>query len=334
MTPAQYLAPLLPPVLDPAPHGQAYAPSNIALIKYWGKRDPVLNLPHNGSLSISLAEHGTHTAIRAAASDSLSLNGEPVAADSAFYRRTFAFVNLIRRAAPHPLAIDSRNTIPTAAGLASSASGYAALTLALNQYFRLNLPDNALSALARIGSGSAARSLWHGFVEWQRGSRTDGADSIAAPIRTDWQDLRIALLAIDTREKKTPSRDGMNHTVATSPLYPDWPRIAAADLATLRQAIAARDFTTLGQTAEANALAMHATMLAARPALIYLQAPGMAALARLHALRADGLEHYATIDAGPNLKLLYHARDASDIRAAWPQATHINPFQPQAKESP
>ena len=112
MTPAQYLAPLLPPVLDPAPHGQAYAPSNIALIKYWGKRDPVLNLPHNGSLSISLAEHGTHTAIRAAASDSLTLNGEPVAADSAFYRRTFAFVNLIRRATPHPLAIDSRNTTP------------------------------------------------------------------------------------------------------------------------------------------------------------------------------------------------------------------------------
>lgn len=334
MTPAQYLAPHLPARLTPADSAQAYAPSNIALIKYWGKRDTILNLPQNGSLSISLADHGTHTAIHPAEQDSLTLNGAPISENSPFYRRTFAFVELIRRNAHHPLAITTHNTIPTAAGLASSASGYAALTLAFNQYFRLNLPETTLSALARIGSGSAARSLWHGFVEWQRGERTDGADSIATPIATDWQDLRIALLAVDTREKKTPSRDGMNHTLATSPLYDRWPQTAAADLDTLRHAIATQDFTTLGQTAESNALAMHATMLAARPALIYLQAESLAALHRLHTLRADGLEHYATIDAGPNLKLLYHVRDQADIRAAWPRADHINPFSQQAKESP
>ncbi|MDO5090459.1 MAG: diphosphomevalonate decarboxylase [Cardiobacteriaceae bacterium] len=325
-----------PEHLTPAEKGHAYAPSNIALIKYWGKRNPALNLPHNSSLSISLADHGTHTTLTPAAHDTLTLNGNPIAADTPFYRRTFAFVDLIRRHTHHPLAIDTRNTIPTAAGLASSASGYAALTLALNQYFQLNLPASTLSALARIGSGSAARSLWHGYVQWQRGEREDGADSIAHPIATDWHDLRIALLPIDTREKNTPSRSGMNHTTATSPLYPAWPHTAETDLRTLRQAIAEHDYTTLGQTAEANALAMHATMLAARPALIYLQEASLRALNRIRELRADGLEHYATIDAGPNLKLLYHTRDETDIAHAWPQATRINPFTPntQAKESP
>ena len=326
MTPAQYLHPLLPATLTPVAHSQAYAPSNIALIKYWGKRDPALNLPMNGSLSISLAEHGTHMTLRAAAQDTLTVNGDPIPAESAFYRRAFAFVELIRRGAPHPLHIDSINTIPTAAGLASSASAYAALTLALNHYFQLQLPENTLSALARIGSGSAARSLWHGFVEWQRGERADGADSIASPIASPWQDLRIALLAIDRSAKKTSSRDGMNHTVATSPLYPLWPAQAEADLITLKHAIAAQDFTTLGQTAEASALAMHATMLAARPALSYLQGETLNQLQRLWTLRADGLEHYATIDAGPNLKLLYHVRDEAAILSAWPQATAINPF--------
>lgn len=334
MSPTRFLAPYLPAQLAPAECGQAYAPANIALIKYWGKRDAALNLPANGSLSVSLADHGTHTRIRAAERDTFILNGKTLDAENPFVRRAFAFVEHIRRGAPHPILIDSTNTIPTAAGLASSASGYAALTLALNRYFRLNLPETVLSALARIGSGSAARSLWHGFVEWQRGERPDGADSIARPIASSWHDLRIALLPIDTGVKSTSSRDGMNHTVATSPLYAVWPQTAEADLITLRRAIAEQDFTALGQTAEHNALAMHATMLAARPALVYLQSASLAALARLHALRADGLEHYATIDAGPNLKLLYHARDEADIRAAWPQAARINPFHTQNKEEP
>lgn len=326
MTPQDFLAPHLPAQLNPQDSAQSYAPANIALIKYWGKRDPVLNLPMNGSLSISLAGHGTRTAIRAAEQDILTLNGARLPPDSAMHRRTFAFVNLIRATHHHPLRIDTINTIATAAGLASSASAYAALAKALNDYFRLNLGENTLSALARIGSGSAARSLWHGFVHWQRGERADGTDSIAAPIASDWRDLRIALLEIDTREKAMPSRDGMNHTVATSPLYSAWPHTAEADLKRMQHAIAEQDFAALGQTAEANALAMHATMLAARPALIYLQADSLAVIARIHALRAQGLEHYATIDAGPNLKLLYHIRDEADILTQWPYAIPVNPF--------
>ena len=223
--------------------------------------------------------------------------------------------------------MESTNTIPTAAGLASSASGFAALARALARYWQLDLPEGDLSALARLGSGSAARSLWHGFVKWERGTRDDGRDSIAAPIASDWQELRIALVEIDSGAKKTASGDGMNHTTATSPLYAAWPATAQADLAAIEAAIHARDFSALGSVAEANALAMHATMLAARPALCYLQAQTLTTLHRLWQARADGLEIYATIDAGPNVKILCRARDEAAVRAIFPQALWVNPFQ-------
>ena len=327
MTAADFLAARLPTRLEPAALGSAYAPANIALAKYWGKRDRALNLPVNGSLSISLGALGTHTVVCAAERDSLRLNGVAAAPDSVLHRRTFAFIDLWRRGEAQPLHIDTRNTIPTAAGLASSASGFAALTLALARYWQLDLADSDLSAIARLGSGSAARSLWHGFVKWQRGTRDDGSDSHAAPLASDWQELRIALIEIDGDTKKTASGDGMNHTTATSPLYAAWPATAAADLAAIEAAIHARDFRTLGSVAEANALAMHATMLAARPALCYLQAQTLATLHRLWQARAEGLEIYATIDAGPNVKILCRARDEAAVRALFPQALWVNPFQ-------
>ena len=284
MTPTDFLAALLPARLIPGESGAAYAPANIALAKYWGKRDRALNLPVNGSLSISLGTLGTHTTIRAAANDRITLNGTDAAADSILHRRTFAYIDL-------------------------------------------SLPEGDLSALARLGSGSAARSLWHGFVKWERGTRDDGRDSIAAPIASDWQELRIALVEIDSGAKKTASGDGMNHTTATSPLYAAWPATAQADLAAIEAAIHARDFSALGSVAEANALAMHATMLAARPALCYLQAQTLTTLHRLWQARAEGLEIYATIDAGPNVKILCHARDEAAVRALFPQALWVNPFQ-------
>ena len=326
MTPTDYLAARLPVRLEPATRGEAYAPANIALAKYWGKRDRALNLPVNGSLSISLGALGTHTTVRAAADDRITLNGTDAAPDSPLHRRTFAFIELWRRGAPQPLHVETTNTIPTAAGLASSASGFAALTHALARYWQLDLADSDLSAIARLGSGSAARSLWHGFVKWERGTRDDGRDSIAAPIASDWQELRIALVEIDGGAKKTASGAGMNHTTATSPLYAAWPETAAADLATIEAAIHARDFSALGSVAEANALAMHATMLAARPALCYLQPQTLATLHRLWQARAEGLDIYATIDAGPNVKILCRARDETAVRDTFPQALWVNPF--------
>lgn len=328
MNKQDYFAQYLPSSLSAQSSGHAYAPANIALAKYWGKRDAKLNLPNNGSLSISLGTLGTKTTVTAldAAQDCVKLNGQEMPVDSAFYQKVVAFVNLFRRQQPQSLLIDSHNSIPTAAGLASSASGFAALTLALADFWQLSLDKRILSSFARIGSGSAARSLWQGFVKWQKGQQSDGSDSYAIPIASDWQALRIALLEINTAEKSVSSRDGMNHTVATSPLYATWPDTAEKDLSVIEQAIATQDFHLLGQSAESNALAMHATMMAARPALLYLQAESFRQIARIQALRQEGLPVYFTADAGPNLKLLYLDEHQKEIAEAFPQAIHINPF--------
>lgn len=327
MKKAEYFAQILPASLPSAKaQGRAYAPANIALSKYWGKRDVELNLPTNGSLSISLAHLGTQTTITAAAQDTLLLNGECLDLQTPFAKKVFTFVEYFRRGEHHPVQILTENSIPTAAGLASSASGFAALTLAIDDYWQLELPKSTLSAIARIGSGSAARSLWHGFVKWQSGERADGRDSIAMPIHSDWRSLRIALLEINTMPKKIGSGAGMRHTAETSPLFASWPALAEADLSIIEQAIFEKDFTVLGQTSEANALAMHAVMLAARPALCYFQAETYAMLQKVWQARAEGLAVYATIDAGPNVKLLYQAEQQAEVAQYFPQAVHINPF--------
>lgn len=326
MTKTQYLASFLPTTLTPKTTATAYAPANIALSKYWGKRNRELNLPTNSSLSISLAHLGSQTTLTASDIDRVTLNGKNIPLEQAFAKKIFAFINLIRGNHEGKIHINTTNTIPTAAGLASSASGFAALTLALNDYYQLSLPQPILSTIARIGSGSASRSLWHGFVKWQKGTAEDGRDSYAMPITTQWQDLRIALLEIHTGEKPISSGDGMNHTTATSPLYANWATTAEADMQTIERAIIEQDFHTLGATAEANALAMHATMLAARPSLCYLLPETLLAIHTLRTHRANGLPVYFTIDAGPNLKLLYAKPCEADITAAYPQAIKINPW--------
>ena len=304
----------------------AYAPANIALAKYWGKRDGRLNLPMNGSLSISLGPLGTRTTIDAAENDSLTLNGQAVEKESAFAHRLWAFVARFVPDRKQKIAIATVNSLPTAAGLASSASGFAALVLALDRFFAWGLSARELSIRARCGSGSACRSLWHGFVEWRRGEAPDGSDSYAFPLGGDWRALRIAVVAVSRAEKKRSSRDTMQHTLATSPLYPLWPVQAERDLTTIREAIRAEDFPILGETAEANALMMHATLLAARPVFCYWQTETLAVLQKVWRLREEGLAVYATLDAGANVKLLFTSADAEAVAVAFPTAIQVDPF--------
>jgi diphosphomevalonate decarboxylase len=307
----------------------AYAPSNIALSKYWGKRDRARNLPLNSSLSISLAEWGSHTEVAPSATgtDQVSLNGEVLEPDTAFARKALAFAGLFRADLQEPLQITTRNTIPTAAGLASSASGFAALTRALCGSFGLTLSEAEMSLIARLGSGSATRSIWHGFVRWDKGVAEDGADSFATPLKVDWPAFRIAIVAVDTRPKSHSSRDGMNHTVDTSPLFAAWPEQAEKDCALIEGFVRDKNFSGLGKCAEANALAMHATMQAARPAITYLTQQSWGILERLQTARKDGLEAYATMDAGANIKLIFEDRSTSDVRSLFPEAEIIAPFQ-------
>lgn len=323
---AEIVAQYLPAVLEPLERAEAFAPSNIALCKYWGKRDKGLNLPVNSSLSISLGELGSHTVISAAEQDSVSLNGQPLDVADSFAQKVLAFVSLFRQGKGGALAIDTVNTIPTAAGLASSASGFAALTLALNNYYQLDLPKPVLSAFARMGSGSASRSVYTGFVEWQMGVRDDGMDSCASQLPQQWPDLRVGLLKVDTGPKAVDSRSGMQRTVETASLYQSWPAQAAQDLIRLQQAIAAFDFTALGSVAEHNAMSMHATMIASWPPLVYWQAESLLAMQRIWQLREQGLPVYFTMDAGPNLKLLFEKQHQEELCKEFAGLEVIAPF--------
>ena len=307
--------------------GSAFAPSNIALCKYWGKRDASLNLPVNSSLSISLGHLGTRTEIRPSDEDAVYLNDEVVALNDPFAIRIMEFLQLFR-----PMLGDIRfevrteNNIPTTAGLASSASGFAALVMALDDLAGWELDRKQLSMLARLGSGSAARSVYDGFVQWHAGTKPDGSDSFAERLPYEWPEFRIGVLELSSVPKAVGSRDGMNRTVETSELYKSWPQQAATDLETIRAAIEARDFPLLGKTAERNALAMHATMLAAWPPLLYLQPETVKYIHTVHQTRAEGLDVYLTIDAGPNIKLLFLEKNEAAVTAAFPGLQIIKPF--------
>lgn len=328
MTPADVISGLLPSRLQACASAEHFAPSNIALCKYWGKRDTSFNLPMNSSLSVSLDYLGTHTRVTPidGSADEVWLNGQQLLPSARFSEKISAFIDLIRGDQPLHFRIETRNNIPTAAGLASSASGFAALTRALDDALQLNLEPAHLSVLARLGSGSACRSLFDGFVEWRMGTREDGLDSHGVPLEAEWPGLCIGLAKVDTGEKAVDSRSGMQRTVETAPLYQSWPRQAAADLERLHRAIEQRDFAALGQTAEQNALSMHATMIASWPPLLYWQPESVAAMQKVWQLRREGLEVYFTMDAGPNLKLLFEQRNRDEVLNHFPDLETVEPF--------
>ncbi len=213
---------------------RARAGTNIALVKYWGKRDAALNLPATGSLSLTLAELGTTTEVRFLESagaapgdhllgDSVSIDGRP--AEAAFATRVSRFLDWCgpRAGLRAPAEVSTVNTVPTAAGLASSASGFAALALAASRAAGLELSPAELSALARQGSGSAARSIFGGFVEMAAGTRADGSDAVAHPLpeAADWP-LRLVVALTATGPKAIGSTAAMDRTAATSPYYAAW----------------------------------------------------------------------------------------------------------------
>ena len=304
-----------------------FAPANIALCKYWGKRDPILNLPVTDSLSISLGALGSHCTISLAEEDHYVLNGSSVDMDSVFATRLRTFLDWFRGPADYRYRLESVNTVATAAGFASSASGFAAVVKALQAVHGWQLDPYVLSILARMGSGSACRSLWNGFVHWHAGRLADGTDSFAEVILSDWKTLRVGLLSVDAGEKAVSSREAMNRTVATSILYRSWTQQVEQDVLALHEAIGDQDFHALGSCAEQNALAMHATMLAARPAVLYWKPATVGVLHAVWQARSDGLPAYFTMDAGPNVKLLFEQSHADDVKSQFPQIVIANPWE-------
>src|SRR4051794_21492100 len=306
----------------PADARTAVAHPNIALVKYWGKRDERLALPRTGSLSMTLDVFPTTTTVRTApgaAADSVTLDGKPATGEA--LRRVVAFVDLVRELAGRSerAVVHSRNAVPTAAGLASSASGFAALAVAAATAYGLDLDATDLSRLARRGSGSAARSIFAGFAMWHAGEGDGPAgdrSSYAEPVGVSGLDPALVIALVDAGPKAVSSRTAMRRTVDTSPLYPAWVESSTADLTGMVAALRGGDLEAAGEIAERNALGMHATMLAARPAVRYLSPATVAVLDAVLQLRRDGGAASATMDAGPNVKVFCHRVDAGRVADA------------------
>ncbi|MCH4414810.1 diphosphomevalonate decarboxylase [Staphylococcus haemolyticus] len=296
--------------------GKARAHTNIALIKYWGKADEALIIPMNNSLSVTLDRFYTETRVtfdETLTEDQLILNGEDVnAKESAKIQR---YMEMIRKEAgisEHAL-IESENFVPTAAGLASSASAYAALAGACNEALQLGLSDKDLSRLARRGSGSASRSIYGGFAEWEKGH--DDESSFAHRVEADgWEnELAMVFVVINNKSKKVSSRSGMSLTRDTSRFYQYWLDNVEPDLKETKEAIAQKDFKRMGGVIEANGLRMHATNLGAQPPFTYLVPESYDAMRIVHECREAGLPCYFTMDAGPNVKVLIEKKNQQAI---------------------
>lgn len=306
----------------------AYAPANIALCKYWGKRNEQLNLPYTSSLSISLGNKGTTTSIKilsSSDSDIIFLNDQQKENDSVFATRLISFLNLFRPSTTTFFEIKTYSTIPIAAGLASSASGYAALVLALNKLFKWELSFKELSILARLGSGSACRSLWHGFVKWHAGYSDDGMDSYAEPLKMTWPDLCIGLLILSTSEKNPGSTIAMKKSLA-SDFFSSWLEKSKKDLSELPLSIEQHDFSNFGRIVESNALAMHSVTHTTWPPIYYSLPETIANMHLIWAMRKSGIELYFTQDAGPNLKLMFLKKDVETIKKYFKDIEIIFPF--------
>lgn len=284
---------------------RARARANIALVKYWGKANSRLKIPAVGSISITLDGLWSDTTVRfdpALDADTLELDGAP-RPDRLV--RVSATLDLLRELAGTAARaqVVSRNNFPTGAGLASSASGFAALVGAGAAALGLGLSPRELSVLARRGSGSAARSIFGGFVEMHAGRAADGSDSYAEPLLpADAWPLEVVVAIAARGEKDVGSGEGMARSEASSPYYPAWVAAQPEDLDAARSAIAARDFEALADVAERSCLKMHAAAMAASPPLLYWKGVTVEALHAVRALRRAGVPVFFTIDAGPQLK--------------------------------
>ncbi len=283
----------------------ATAHANIALVKYWGKRDDAKLLPQAASLSVALDRLLTTTTVDlGGAEDSLELDGKLASADELFRARQLLDAAGIKESAR----IESRNDFPTGAGLASSASGFAALAVAACAAAGQKRTPEELSALARLGSGSASRSVPGGWAVWE----ADSARQVFPP--GHW-DLRFCIALCALGPKTVGSRDGMRASRDTSPYHEAWIEQCRRDLPRALHMLKGRDLPGLGALAERNALMMHADALAADPPLLYWEPATVGCLQALRELRAAGVEAWGTIDAGPHLVAMCLPAAAGEVEA-------------------
>ncbi|MGQ0507000.1 MAG: diphosphomevalonate decarboxylase [Myxococcaceae bacterium] len=286
----------------------ATAHPNIALVKYWGKRDEALILPHQSSLSVTLAPISVTTTVRFGADvDEVEINGRR--AQGSERNRVVQLIDEVRAQAKQklgPAQVVSKGDFPAAAGLASSAAAFAALALSARTAAGLDSNLKETSVLARRGSGSACRSVQGGVCIWRRGERADGADSYAEQLVSEhhWPNLRLVVAMVNREEKDVKSRDGMRSAVETSPYYPAWIKDAEQEVGRAAELVKKKDLEALGELSERNAWRMHATSFSADPPLCYLKPKTLELIQLLPEQRKKGVPVWFTLDAGPNPVLL------------------------------
>lgn len=286
-------------------YAKALAHPNIALIKYWGNRNETLRIPQNDSISFNLNELYTITEIefnQCYTQDELLLNGE--SASKPALERMNHFLDIIRKKVQKPLFahVKSQNNFPTSAGIASSASAFAALAIAACSAFSMNLTEQDLSRIARRGSGSACRSISNGYVYWQAGNSDETSYAFSIAPANHW-DLVDCIAIIEAGTKTTGSAEGQR-AAQTSPLQEARFFDAPRRLAICRDAILTRDFDKLSDIVELDSNLMHAVMMTSTPPLFYWKPASLDLILNIRQWRKHGLPVFYTFDAGPNAHLI------------------------------
>jgi diphosphomevalonate decarboxylase len=291
----------------------AIAQPNIALIKYWGKRDIDRNLPAVGSISITLSELHTQVSVDLSAglsADALFVNDEK---NQAMLPRISACLDRVLGSDRPPARVESRSNFPIAAGLASSASAFAATTLAAANAASLSLGTEKLAQLAGASSGSAARSLYGGFTELRNCG--DSIELTSLCDKDSWP-LKVVVAITASGPKATGSTEAMEISRKSSPFYNNWISQQEHDLELARTAIASQDFEQLAAISEHNCLKMHSVMWASRPPMVFWNAATMRCLQTVRRLQGEGCQVFFTIDAGPQVKAVCLPDDADAVRRA------------------
>ncbi|KAL3231368.1 Diphosphomevalonate decarboxylase [Nakaseomyces bracarensis] len=302
------------------------APVNIATLKYWGKRDAQLNLPTNSSISVTLAQDDLRTLTSAATGpefeeDKLWLNGQEESLGSERTQNCLGDLRALRREleikdgslpkmSQWKLHIVSENNFPTAAGLASSAAGFAALVMAIAKLYELPQSASEISRIARKGSGSACRSLFGGFVAWEMGEKEDGSDSKAVEVAPmeHWANMKAAVLVVSADKKDTPSTSGMQLTVKTSDLFQERIKnVVPKRFEEMKKSIIEKDFATFAELTMRDSNSFHATCLDSYPPIFYINDTSKKVIKLCHLINefyGETIVAY-TYDAGPNSVLYY-----------------------------
>lgn len=301
----------------------AQAPSNIAFTKYWGKKDEELRLPENGSVSMCLSNLLTTTTVEFSKNfdkDEVTIDGKK---DDSEVSRVINHLERIRVLAKIDLhaRVESVNSFPSSHGLSSSASGFAALSLAASNAASLNLSEKELSILARQGSGSACRSIPSGFVEWLDGDTSETSYSVSIFPPNYWEIADV--VAVVSEERKEVSTTAGQKQAISSPFLKVRILRMKEKNQKVKEYIKKKDFTSLGELSESEALELHAIMITQSPPLIYLQPNTILMIKLTQKWRAEGLECYFTINTGQDVHLLVEQKNVDQLKEKLAQIPEV-----------